>query len=126
MQTFLYGRHGYDKLSYHMVWVALGFSLLSMFLLKHLFTFLYVLLLGIVVFRTLSKNNVKRCRELYAYERFLGAVKRFFKLQKNKYADRKTHKYFRCKCKAVLRVPKGKGRIIVHCPKCKRSVEKKT
>ncbi len=126
MQRFLYGRHGYDKLSYHLIWASFVACVISIFALRVVFTIVYFLLFFFAIFRVLSKNNVKRNRELYAYERFLSSTKKFFKLQKNKFNDRKTHKYFRCKCGAVLRVPKGKGKIIVHCPKCKKSIEKKT
>ena len=41
-------------------------------------------------------------------------------LNKQKHLNRKTHLYFKCNnCKANLRVPKGKGKIEVTCPKCK-------
>ena len=64
--------------------------------------------------RMFSRNIVKRRRE---NEKFCG----FFKLQKNKFRDRKTHVYRKCPdCNAVLRLPKSKGNHIVVCPRCKR------
>lgn len=126
MQRFLYGRHGYDKLSYHLVWASFAACIISVFVLRSVFTIIYLLLFFFAIFRVLSKNNVKRNKELCAYERFLSSVKSFFRLQKNKFKDRKTHTYFKCECGAVLRVPKGKGEIIVHCPKCGKSTERKT
>ena len=31
----------------------------------------------------------------------------------------KEHKYFTCpNCKTVCRVPRGKGKIVITCPKC--------
>ena len=51
-------------------------------------------------------------------------IKGFFKLQKNKFKDRKTHVYRKCpKCKAVLRLPKAKGKHTVVCPRCKNRFE---
>lgn len=39
----------------------------------------------------------------------------------------KEHKYFKCpKCKARLRVPKGRGRITVTCPRCGNKFDKKS
>ena len=49
------------------------------------------------------------------------------KLLINRIQERETHKYFKCKkCKAVLRVPKGRGKIEITCPKCRAKVIKKT
>lgn len=46
-------------------------------------------------------------------------LKAWFRLRKDMWRDRKTHKYFKCRnCKAVIRVPKRKGGGVVACPKC--------
>ena len=66
-----------------------------------------------IFFRMFSRNIGKRRRE---NEKFCG----FFKLQKNKFRDRKTHVYRTCPtCHAVLRLPKSKGKHTVVCPRCK-------
>ena len=66
-----------------------------------------------IFFRMFSRNIGKRRRE---NEKFCG----FFKLLKNKIRDRKTHVYRKCpNCRAVLRLPKAKGKHTVVCPRCK-------
>ena len=66
-----------------------------------------------IFFRMFSRNLGKRRRE---NEKFCG----FFKLLKNKFRDRKTHVYRKCpNCRAVLRLPKSKGKHTVVCPRCK-------
>ena len=66
-----------------------------------------------IFFRTMSRNIAKRRAE---NQKFCN----FFKLRKNKFRDRKTHVYRKCpSCKAVLRLPKAKGKHTVSCPKCK-------
>ena len=66
-----------------------------------------------VFYRMFSRNIAKRRRE---NEKFCG----FFRLRRNKIKDRKTHVYRKCpKCKAVLRLPKAKGKHSVVCPRCK-------
>ncbi len=71
-------------------------------------TLLGWLLLGLVIFRTLSRNTYKRYRE-----------NRWFLMQFTRLKDR-THRYFTCpKCRQSVRVPRGKGKIMITCPKCK-------
>ena len=42
---------------------------------------------------------------------------------KARHAD-KEHKYFTCKnCGAICRVPAGKGKIIITCPKCGAQIQ---
>ena len=90
----------------------------------------YLLALTVMVwslFRTFSRKFEKRRRELECYLKIKKPIANFFKLQRNKWRDRKTHVYFKCKkCKAVLRVPKGKGSIVVICTRCKDRIEKET
>ena len=38
-----------------------------------------------------------------------------------------THKHFACpKCKQMVRVPKGHGKIVITCPNCKNKFEKRS
>ena len=87
------------------IWISLGFSLVTS------------VLAFFVVFRMLSRNIAKRRRE---NEVFCN----FFKLRRNRFRDRKTHVYRKCKhCKAVLRLPKAKGKHTVLCPRCHKRFE---
>ena len=75
----------------------------------------------------MSKNFEARRKELNWYLRVSEKPRAEIKLLGNKIRDRKTHKYFKCKsCKTVLRVPKGRGKIEVTCPKCKMKEITKT
>lgn len=130
LASWAQGRYGQDKLSKHLFWFSIFMWFTSVFL---FFTTWRFLPLGIgwlalfwATFRMFSKNIYTRTKELAFYERIFGKPRRFFKLQKNKWRDRKTHRYFKCSCGSVLRVPKGKGEIVVTCPKCKARLNKKT
>lgn len=120
---FFYGRYGNDTLNTVLLWTYLAFviiaTILSMTVFKgkawfDLVRFLVTSFLIIIIFyRMMSRNIAKRSRE---NERFRG----FFKLRKNRFKDRKTHVYRKCKnCRAVLRLPKAKGKHNVVCPRCK-------
>ena len=125
---FMYGRYGGDKLNNTLWWsyaaLVLVYMVVFLFVDENPFVYLAYLLLswtivGIAVYRSMSRNIAKRRQE---NERFTG----FFKLIKNKHRDRKTHVYRKCPtCRAVLRLPKAKGKHSVVCPRCKNRFEVK-
>jgi hypothetical protein len=123
----MYGRYGADTLSKVMIGVYLAFVLIctivSIFVRSIWFSlFYYVVASALVVWmfsRMFSRNIAARKRE---NDKFCG----FFKLRRNKFRDRKTHVYRKCpSCKAVLRLPKAKGKHFVVCPRCKNRFEVK-
>ena len=127
LYRFMYGRYGSDELTLLLMGAALVFLLLSAFRVLWFLYFAGAALLILATVRSLSRNIPKRQRERATYLRLIAKPKTFFKLQKNKFRDRKTHKYFHCShCRAILRVPKGKGKIDVTCPRCHKITVKKT
>jgi hypothetical protein len=123
----MYGRYGNDALTNFLL--ILGLILMIISCLPHLgwVYFLSAAVLAWSLMRSFSRKLDRRRRELDRYLRIQKPIVNFFKLMRNKWRDRKTHVYFKCKkCKAVLRVPKGKGSIIVTCTRCKDRIEKKT
>lgn len=130
---FMYGRNGID--AYNRFIFALYFILTVIYWIASLFihpiastVFSCVLFAMMIylVFRTMSRNIVKRQVENRRYLAFSSIVKSFFKLQKNKFKDRKTHVYRKCpSCKAVLRLKKIKGNHRAVCPRCSKSFDVK-
>ena len=124
------GRYGSDRLNKVLLWFSIIMWIISACLSKTTWQLLPLSLgwLALVysTFRMFSRNIYTRQRELAFYDRITEKPRRFFKLQKNKWRDRKTHRYFRCSCGAVLRVPKGHGEIVIKCPKCNSQLHKKT
>ena len=123
----MYGRYGTDTLSTVLLYVYFAFVLIctvvSIFVRSIWFSlFYYVVATALVVWmlsRMFSRNIAARKRE---NDKFCG----FFKLRKNKFRDRKTHVYRKCpSCKAVLKLPKAKGKHFVVCPRCKNRFEVK-
>ena len=99
---FFYGRYGIDKLGYAIVIVSLVTSFLSTLLASKFFIpslllqlCTYALLIW-AMFRVLSKNRQARYRENLMYQNFCTLTKKYFKLQWNKFKDRRTHIYFAC------------------------------
>ncbi len=121
LYRFFYGRYGTDTLNKVLLFIYLGLvivhTVVSLFVDAPLFTLIYlVFALGLIIAifsRMLSRKIDARRRE---NERFCG----FFRLRRNKFRDRKTHVYKKCpQCRAVLRLPKAKGKHAVVCPRCK-------
>ncbi len=49
------------------------------------------------------------------------------RIKKERKESKKLYKYYKCpKCKTELRVPKGKGKIKIKCPKCQEQFIKRT
>ena len=86
---------------------------------------MYVLMLYIF-FRMLSKNLYKRREENQKWISWWWGVKNRAAAAKTRHAD-KDHKYFSCKnCQTICRVPAGKGKIVITCPKCGAKIEGKS
>ena len=129
LYRFMYGRYGGDTLNKVLLGVYVGlvltFSVVSLLVKNPLASLIlnicyFAVSVALVVWifsRILSRNIQKRRRE---NERFCG----FFRLIRNRFRDRKTHVYRKCpKCRAVLRLPKAKGKHPVVCPRCKHHFE---
>ena len=125
--TFMYGRYGNDELTKFLMILALILMVVSWLPTLGLVYFVALALMIWSLFRSFSRNLEKCRRERERYLKLRKPIADFFKLSKNKWRDRKTHVYFKCKkCRAVLRVPKGKGSIVVICTRCKDRIEKET
>lgn len=125
MTRFMMGRYGSDPLNQVMMIAALVLVFASM-----LWQPLYVIALALmiwVLFRMFSRNVAKRQAEAMAYERVKSSIVRFFKTGAHMIFGTKTHRYYKCPgCKQQVRVPRGKGKININCPKCQTSFTKKT
>ena len=116
---FMAGRNGYDQLCLFSLGLAAVLLVVNLFVHSIIIVIAEYALLAWTLFRALSKNTYRRSIENGKFTAFWERLKRFFKLQKNKIRDRKTHVYRKCPyCKTVLRLPRVKGSHGVTCPRC--------
>lgn len=127
LRNFMIGRYGPDQLYFGLFIVAILLALIGQFTQFYIFILLSYAFLAIALFRVLSRNIEKRRRENDRFLRYWWPVKQKCKMQITKIKSRKSYKFFNCpSCKNTLRVPKGKGKIQITCPKCGERFEKKT
>ena len=127
LQQFMIGRYGSDQFTLFLSIAGVIFSFLGNFRHLRYFYFIGLILIFYGLFRSLSRNYEARRKELNWYLRVSEKPKAQIKLLMNKIRDRKTHRYFKCSsCKTVMRVPKGRGKIEITCPKCRMKTIKKT
>lgn len=127
LRNFMIGRYGPDQFYFALFIGALLFSLLSAIPGLALLSVISYALLIYAVFRMLSRNIAKRRRENDVFLRYWWPIRYKITSRVLRFKSRKTHKFFKCPgCKNVLRVPKGKGKIQITCPKCGERFERKT
>lgn len=119
IRRFMTGRYGTDKLSLTLLVASLVLSVFSTFLgtsVAHLvLTLMSYGLMFWALFRVFSRNTYARYEENRKFLRFFDQLK-----------DRQ-HRYFNCpKCRQSVRVPRGKGKIAITCPRCKERFIQKT
>lgn len=129
-QRFMSGRYGGDAFSSFLSLTALVVVVLGLFV-----PGLFGMLLGWLgwaaliysYYRIFSRNIPKRAAENRWFLAQRYAVQQRFASARTRFAQRKVYRYFRCpRCRQQLRVPRGRGRISITCPKCGTSFIKKS
>ena len=119
LSRFMMGRYGTDKLNTAILLAGVAISILTAFIKNNALDMLLTLvaygLMFWAIFRSLSRNTYQRYQENRKYLQLVDRVK-----------DRQ-HRYYNCpRCRQVVRVPRGKGKISITCPKCQEKFVKKT
>ncbi len=118
-RRFFAGRYGHDRLNMLILTIGLILCIIGLFV--HVWWFNLVLTMGSyallvwALFRCFSKDHYKRYQENRRYLLMLDRLK-----------DR-NNRYFSCpRCHQTVRVPRGKGKISITCPRCKEKFIRKT
>lgn len=139
LQRFMMGRYGVDAFSKFLLGAAMVLWILDMFVDSRILYSWALLLLIYSYYRIFSRDTTKRYQEnlkfLALKQKFMSKCKALVKRKgfsqtgaksnKSNWEQRKTHHIYKCPtCKQKIRIPRGKGRICITCPKCKTEFTK--
>ena len=127
LRRFMIGRYGTDGLNQFLSIASLVLLLIAIVSRISLFTWLSAAPLLFCCYRTFSRNISKRTEENYKFYTLKDRVDNKFRDLKEQWANRKVYHYYRCpQCRQKLRVPRGRGRIQISCPRCGTQFIKKS
>ena len=127
MQRFMAGRYGNDQLNQFIFIVAIISMVLEIITRQSLFYTLTLVLLILAYVRVFSRKINKRYEENMKFLQKKDAILNKFRKQKYYAAQRRNFHIYTCpQCKQKIRIPKGKGKISITCPKCRTSFIKKS
>lgn len=126
MARFMAGRYGGDQLNVLLIALYVILYVVFLFTRMLILEVLALILIILSLYRSLSRNLERRRAE---NARFLQTVRPLLR-RWNAFHTRahdKEHRYFKCpNCGQQMRVPRGKGRITVHCRSCGAVFEEKS
>lgn len=126
-RKFMYGRYGVDQLSVGLLFLSFVISIVFYLFPLGLLNYLVYLPFLMFLLRALSKNHAARRKENTYFLKLWNPLAGWFLKKRSRVSAYKTHRYFKCPgCKQEVRVPKGKGKIRITCPKCRLEFIKKT
>lgn len=136
LNRFMAGRYGVDELSRFMLYLSLFLMLSEIVLgffsgnaviaiISHVVNLVALIIIILNMLRMFSRNHTRQYKINQWFLRTKGRITGLFK--GNHSSVDKTKKVFKCpKCSQRVRVPRGRGRIEITCPKCKTRFIKKT
>ncbi|MDF9825000.1 putative membrane protein [Breznakia sp. PF5-3] len=127
LYRFMQGRYGNDKLNNFIFIILITLTIINTFFFQNsILVFLIYAFLIVVIFRTYSRNIYARQKENNKFLNLTNPVRKRFRIIKKNHQD-KANKYYLCPhCFQSVRVPRGKGKIEIKCPKCSHHFTKKT
>ena len=124
---FMQGRYGTDDFYKFLFWVALIGIVINWFVKSQVLNLVVTLILVYAMYRVLSRNHSARYAENQKYLQATAKFRYWFDQQKKLMEERKYHHIYTCpNCRQKIRIPKGKGKIMIRCPKCHHEFQKRS
>ncbi|MFV0393443.1 MAG: hypothetical protein ACK5LC_03460 [Coprobacillaceae bacterium] len=124
--AFMQGRYGVDDLNKTLMVLCIIAFVVNIFIPGSVLTIIGYVFWFLAIFRMFSRQVYKRNQENEKFLQLFAPITRMKTLH-NKRKQDPNNKYYRCSsCHQIVRLPKGRGKIVVTCPKCKHQFEKRT
>lgn len=124
LASFMYGRYGTDALGYALLILYILLDVVYIFTHRLIFSLISSALLVFMIFRMFSRNCARRRLENERFLKLWNPVAAWWKLQYHRVRDCRTSVYRKCPhCKAVLKLPRRRGKHTVCCPRCAQRFE---
>ncbi len=126
LRSFMARRYGTDDLNRFILRNVFVLALIGVLFNSILFKSISILLLVYAISRAMSKKIWDRQKENYQFKEMMKPFNNKMDLIVKNLKDR-DHRYFRCEhCGQIVRVPRGKGKIEIKCPRCRKRFDKKS
>lgn len=127
LRNFFNGRYGMDSLNHALFFLYFIMLVLFTFTRSSIIYTFSLIILVVLLFRVLSKDTYRRSLENQKFNNMFAPILKNFNTIKTRFSQRNTHRFYNCPgCHQTIRVPKGKGRIQIRCPKCGQTFIKTT
>ncbi len=127
LYRWLQRRNGSDTFGRDVCFASLFLVVLDVFLKTGVLTRISFIGYLYSLFRAFSTNVNRRSMENQKYMELRWKLVSKFQRYKARAIDLKDHRYYICpNCGQKLRVPRGKGKIEITCPKCGHKFDKKS
>lgn len=134
MADWMRGRNGMDHFSVFLSWAAMICLFLSWIPHLAILNTVALVLLIYSYFRVFSRNIAKRSEENRRYLLCMGkvrgwwwSIRNWFRRLPGRVKQAPEYHIYKCpQCSQKIRIPRGKGKIIVRCPKCGNEFQKRS
>ena len=123
---FMIGRYGVDDFNRFLNALVFILLILGIFISRY-FTYLGLVVIVYEYFRVFSRDISKRFKENVFYLNKKRKIDKWIANKKIRISQRETHRFYTCpSCKKTVRIPKGKGKVMIKCPICNTEFEGKS
>ena len=127
MIHFMRGRYGVDQLGMFLAGFSFFLMVINIFIKNPIISIVVFGLLVYLYFRMFSRNIVKRSDENTLYLKKTFKIRTRISREKGYMQLRKTHHIYHCpSCRQRIKIPRGKGKISITCPKCSKEFVRKS
>ncbi len=115
---FLSGRYGVDETFFLIIIIGGILATVNIFLHSVILQLIVYAITFLAILRAFSRNFEARRKENAGVRRIYNTIRRNTEIQRKRRMDY-SHVYKKCpRCKAILRLPRRKGKHTTVCPKC--------